>query len=265
MTIAPFVAGSKVAPPPEDSSARPSLSRPPGYNHVRMEDWLYYSALIVLLFAGLFINILGLPGLWLMVLGHGAYGLVTGWDVYVGWPSFIIIVVLALLAEVVEFVAGAAGSKVAGGSKRGMAGAIVGGIVGGIVGTPILPIVGTIVGAVAGAGLGAALIEIMIGRSHGDSVRIGIGAAKGRFWGIVAKTGFGCAMLLVSIVTAWPRGAPAAVPPATAPSTAPAPTTVPAPETAPAPEIPPAPETPPAPEERTDTPLDPADLPPVER
>jgi hypothetical protein len=206
-------------------------------------DWLYYVALIAALFTGLFVNILGLPGLWLMVAAHAAYGWATGWNVHVGWSSLIIITSLALLAEGVEFIAGAAGSKAAGGSKRGMAGAIIGGIIGGLVGSPIFPIVGTIIGAVAGAGLGAFLVEMGVGRTHEQSMQIGIGAAKGRFWGILAKSLFGLAMLFVSLITALPTGtAPAALPPAL-PTTRPgmSPVVVPEPAAPPSPGAAPAP------------------------
>ena len=182
-------------------------------------DWIYYVTLVCVLLAGLFINILGLPGLWLMVIAHAAYGWATGWNVHVGWTSLIIITVLALLAELVEFLAGAAGSKAAGGSKRGMAGAIIGGIAGGILGSPIFPIVGTIIGAVLGAGAGAFLVEMGIGRSKEESTQIAIGAAKGRFIGIIGKSIFGIAMLLVSAFTAFPTGA---APPPVAPPPLPA-------------------------------------------
>ena len=95
-----------------------------------MLDWLYYILLLVVLIAGWLLNILGVPGLWLMLIGHIAFAWITGWGNYVGWPSVIALFVLALVAEIVEFVAGAAGSAQAGGTKRGMMGAIVGGIAG---------------------------------------------------------------------------------------------------------------------------------------
>jgi uncharacterized protein YqgC (DUF456 family) len=192
-------------------------------------DWIYYLALIALLLTGLFVNLLGLPGLWVMVAAHAAFGWATGWNGYVGWPSVIAVIVLAAIAEVVEFAAGAAGSKAAGGSKRGMIGAVVGGLVGGIVGSPIFPVVGTILGAVVGAGLGAVLVELMVGKEVGHSTQIGLGAAKGRFLGIIAKSCFGIAILLVSGISALPVGRAALVPPAptTLPASAPAPATVP--------------------------------------
>src|SRR5438067_11764882 len=60
---------------------------------------LYYIILLVVLFLGLAINVLGLPGLWLMVSAHAVYALVTGWNGYVCWPSLIAMIVLALIAE----------------------------------------------------------------------------------------------------------------------------------------------------------------------
>ncbi len=192
-------------------------------------DWLYYILLILILLAGLFINILGLPGLWLMLAAAGIYAWVTA-GAFMGWGTLIALLVLALLAELAEFIAGAAGSKAAGGSKRGMAGAIVGGLVGGILGTPIpIPIVGTIVGACLGAFVGAFIVERSIGRDTNESLQIGFGAAKGRFFGIVFKLAFGCAMLIVAAWMALPLGGKTALPaptttrPTTSTTTAPAP------------------------------------------
>ena len=167
--------------------------------------WLAYVALLLIVGAGLFLNILGLPGLWLIVVAAIAYAWAFGFA-YIGWGTIIALIVLGLLAELVEFFAGAAGSKQAGGSKRGMVGAIIGGIVGGIVGTPLIPIpiVGTVVGSVAGCFLGAYGIELLIGKSHGEATSISYGAAKGRMVGLIAKTGFGLAMAIVTAVMGAP-------------------------------------------------------------
>jgi hypothetical protein len=194
--------------------------------------WLYWLVLLAVHCGGWFLNLLGLPGLWLMVIGHAVFGWATGWNVYVGWPSTIAVFGIAVLAEVVEFVAGAAGSAKAGGTKRGMVGAIVGGLIGGIAGTLIpIPVVGTIIGAVAGSFVGAVAIERLVVADTDRAVRVGVGAAKGRFLGIVSKSAFGGVIIAVSLLTALPYGAaggapatqPALPAPATAPSTQAAP------------------------------------------
>src|SRR3954451_5542486 len=125
--------------------------------------WLYityYVLMIALLLCGLFINILTLPGLWLMAGSYGLYGWLTGWNHYVGWPSFGAMVALATIAEVVELVAGGAGAKKAGASKRAMIGAGGGALLGAIFLTALIPIpiVGTVVGVCLGAAIGAGVV-----------------------------------------------------------------------------------------------------------
>jgi uncharacterized protein len=192
-----------------------------------MTDWIYYLLLLAMMLVGLFLNIVGLPGLWLMIAAHVAYGWMTGWNVWVGWMSVIILIALAIGAEIVEFVAGAAGSKSAGGRRRGMIGAIIGGLIGAVLLTGLvpIPIVGTIIGVCLGTFIGAAVMEYS-GKGAVHSFRVGVGAAKGRFWGIIGKSAFGIVMLLVSMIAASPIGKPGVLPPrvmpATIPSTSPA-------------------------------------------
>ena len=62
----------------------------------------------------------------LMIGVVGVYAWLTGLNNYVGTTSLIVLVVIGLLAELVEFLAGSAGAKKAGGSKRAAVGAIVG-------------------------------------------------------------------------------------------------------------------------------------------
>ena len=178
-----------------------------------MVFWLWYVSLAVVQLTGLALNLIGLPGLWLMVIGHLIFGWVTGWTV-VGYESLLAMLLLATAAEVAEFVAGAAGSKKAGGSYRSAMGAIVGGIAGGILGAilvPFVPILNAIVGACVGSFAGAAMLELTVFRREVETTgmqwqrvgRVGWGALTGRLWGIVLKSGFGVVMLVVSLWTAW--------------------------------------------------------------
>lgn len=189
-----------------------------------MLAWLYYVLLLLTLVTGWGLNIFGLPGLWVMLLGHIAFAWASGWGHYTGWPAVTALFVLAVAAEAIEFVAGAAGSKKAGGTKRGMAGAIVGGFAGGIAGSILIPVpvLGTIAGAIGGTAIGAGVTEKMV---HPDSIRalrIAYGAAKGRLLGLIIKSGIGLVMGLVSVVTAFPIGPPPPAIPTTGPATLPA-------------------------------------------
>jgi uncharacterized protein len=192
-------------------------------------DWLWYFILLLVMASGLFVNILGLPGLWLLVAAVAGYAWVTG-GVYVGWTGLLTLVGLGIVGEIVEFIAGGAGAKVAGGTKRAMAGSIVGALVGGILFSPVFPVIGTIFGACLGAFVGAAVIELAIRRDFGQAARVGTGAARGRFWGIIYKSLIGCIMFIVGMIVAFPIGrpppamtAPPPPPPAELPATPPDP------------------------------------------
>jgi uncharacterized protein len=184
--------------------------------------WLYYLCLVFLQFFGLIVNLIGLPGLWLMLAATAAYAWITG-GVYLGGWTLLVLLSLALAAEVVEFIAGGAGAKKAGSSSRAMWAAIAGGFVGGLFLTFLVPIpvIGTIVGACAGSFLGAAATELYVRRDMLHSLTVGYGAAKGRLWGILSKTGFGILMLLITMWMALPIGArppqPVAPPPLASP------------------------------------------------
>jgi hypothetical protein len=166
--------------------------------------WLWYLLLLTVQFFGLMFTLLGLPGLWVMAAGVAGYAWVTGFDRFVGWPGLITVVALATLAEVAEFLAGSAGAKQAGGSRRAMIGAVVGALVGGFLFTIPVPVLGTIFGVCAGAFVGAALVEMGIVGDPTHSMKVGWGAAKGRFWGIVWKLAFGVAIFLVTLCVAVP-------------------------------------------------------------
>lgn len=189
-------------------------------------DWIWYIVLITLQITGLVLNILGMPGLWVMVLSTGAYMWITGDQQYVSIWTLVFLFVLAILAEIVEFLAGSAGAKKAGASALGQFGAVIGGVVGAIVGTIVLPVpvVGTVVGACLGSFLGSMAIEWYRRGELDHSMRVGWGAAKGRFYGILAKTGFGLVIFVITMIAAiplWGVAQPASNPPPLVPTTSP--------------------------------------------
>src|SRR5829696_3512836 len=99
--------------------------------------------------AGLLLIPLGLPGLWVIVLGILSFGWLS--DFRSLSAGFLALVVgLAGLGEVVEAWIGFRFAQRYGGSKRAGWGALVGGIIGAIIGVPI-PIIGSVIGGFAGA------------------------------------------------------------------------------------------------------------------
>ncbi len=139
------------------------------------------------------LTIVGLPGLWGLLLLAGGLQLSDRWLRAGGGHTFhawtlVAAAAVAIAAEVFEFAAGAAGAKKAGASKRGMIGATVGGIVGAIAGAPFGLVVGALVGGVVGSALGAIVMELtMSQRSLSSTFAPASGAAIGRLKGLAGK------------------------------------------------------------------------------
>lgn len=147
---------------------------------------------IAVMVIALFLTPLGLPGNWIMiaVLAGGA------WYGVIGAFVLITCVLLAGVAEVVEYMLVQRLNLKYGGSSRAFWGAIAGGLVGVLVGVPI-PVLGSIIAGFVGSFLGAALVTLHETRSHGAAARVGWGVLLGRMWAAAAKTAAGIAILVL--------------------------------------------------------------------
>lgn len=160
-----------------------------------------WTVFAILVLAGLALNMLGLFGNWLILLGLIIVWMSTGF-VHFGWVGIGIFLVLAVLGEVFETVASAVGAERFGGTKGTMVAAVVGAIGGGILGTPVLPIIGTLIGAIAGSFAAAAVYEIIQSEKPlAQAVYTGFGAALGKVGGILLKFAMGVLMLLAAWLT----------------------------------------------------------------
>lgn len=144
-------------------------------------------ACVILL--SLILIVLGLPGLWIMVASAVTYNLVVPGEP-IGWITLIVVGILALLAELLEFTLTGSFARKYGGSRRAGWGAILGGIIGAVVGIPI-PIIGSVIGAFIGSFLGALIAELTGGSSAGDATRVAKGALIGRVVSTALKIGIG--------------------------------------------------------------------------
>ncbi len=169
--------------------------------------YVYLVLLILLNACWLVMVLFTLPGNWLMVLGTCAFAW-WQWDRGVfGWGVLATITILALIAELIEFFAGAGGAKKAGAGWWGALAAIGGAILGAIVGTGVIPvpIFGTLLGACFGAGFCTWAVERACGKAHEDSVQSGVGAGTGVLIGTLSKFIIGCIIwLVITIAAFWP-------------------------------------------------------------
>ena len=146
-----------------------------------------------------------LPGNWLIVFSTA---LLAWWKQDVQMISFWTVgamALLALLGELIEFLAGLGGAKKAGAGWLASAAAIGGALFGAVAGTFLIPIpfIGTLLGACIGAGLATWLMERAGGKQHNDSVRSGVGAGLGVFIGTSAKVAIGGLLWLIAALAAF--------------------------------------------------------------
>jgi uncharacterized protein len=178
------------------------------------DPYLYYllAVLLVLVCGGAWLtNLFTLPGNWFMLLFAAVFAWLLPETSDSGrgltWTVVFLLLGLAVVAEIVEFAAGAAGAARQGASRRSVVLAIVGAMVGSVaglfIGTPI-PVIGSLIvavlGGAAGAFVGAYLGETWKGRHPDQRAAVGRGAFTGRIWGTVAKLSIGAIMLAI---VAW--------------------------------------------------------------
>ena len=182
---------------------------------------VYYILLFVILLIGMVLAVMTLPGLWLMLAAAAGYAWLTHWH-YIGWKTLLALLVIAGLGEAVELAFSASGAKQSGGTRRGAWGALIGGVLGGLFLTALvpIPIIGTLIGVCLGTFLGAMIGELSGGREAMDSAFVGVGAAKGRLMGTLAKVALGGIMFAMILVVGFPRPVHStAIAPTTIPST----------------------------------------------
>lgn len=143
-----------------------------------------------------------LPGNWLMVLTTAAF---AWWHSEQGFFSVWTLSVaafLALVGEMVEFLAGFGGARRAGAGPKASLAALAGALAGAVLGTALIPIpfAGTLLGASIGAGLAVWTLERLSGKSHKHSVQSGLGAGLGTAAGAFFKILIG--MLIWCLIAA---------------------------------------------------------------
>lgn len=151
--------------------------------------------LLVAGMGGLFLTVLGLPGLWLFLAVALAVKLLAA-PSGLSWTAFGLALGLAIVGEVIELVASERYTRRYGGSRRAGWGALIGGIAGAVIGVPV-PVIGSVVGSFVGSFLGALVGDYSARRDHVAATRAARGALVGRVVATAAKVGLGCVMVAV--------------------------------------------------------------------
>lgn len=154
-------------------------------------ELLWYVLAAVLIVAGLAGTVVpALPGVPLVFAGMLLAAWVDGFT-HIGAATLVILGVLALIATLLDFIAGVLGARHVGASRRALVGAAIGTVVGLFFGIPGL-LLGPFIGALVG--------ELGAGGSVSRATTVGVGAWFGFIVGTVVKLGVSFAMLGIFVL-----------------------------------------------------------------
>lgn len=153
---------------------------------------------ILVLFVGIFSIIFGIPGTVIILIDAILYATFTGFD-KIGIKVLLLLLVISLLAEALDFALGMAGAARFGTSRKGIWVSVIGGFIGAIIMTPILYGFGTIVGSFLGGYTGILITELIHQRQLKPALRAGYGMLLGRFTGMLVKGFFALVMIIITL------------------------------------------------------------------
>lgn len=150
---------------------------------------LIYGAVWVLCLAGIFLSLFALSGTWLVV-GAAILALFLPTPRAVGIWTVFSFLALAVLMELLEWLAGAWGVYKRGGSRLGSLMALIGGVAGFFLGFSIpIPLIGNFVGMLLLSFLLVFLVERQRLGQDGPAAHIALGAVLARVIMVLVKTG----------------------------------------------------------------------------
>ncbi len=160
------------------------------------------SLFIIVLFLGFFSIIFGLPGTILIAADVVVYALVTGFHT-IGWKVIVIMIVLAILAETLEFFIGMSVALQFGLSVKGFWASIAGSMIGATLLTPFFLGFGAIAGAFLGGFAGVFTVEMIRQQQMKPAFRAGYGMILGRIAGICVKGTLAFTMVGISLTAIY--------------------------------------------------------------
>ena len=153
---------------------------------------------ILILFLGVFLTVFGLPGTVLILIDVVAYALLTGFA-QIGFKVILILVAMAIVAELLDFWLGMIGAVRFGASRLGMWAALFGSLAGAAILTPYFLGLGALIGIFLGGSVAVFIMEMLKRRKLKPVFRASVGAMLGRMAGIAVKGMLSIAMAAVTL------------------------------------------------------------------
>lgn len=153
--------------------------------------WWFFA--IVLFAIGLIGTVLPIfPGTTVILAAAMIHRMMLGSDKSIGWPTIGILVLLALVSYLLDFLGSYFGAKYFGATKWGTFGAIIGALIGlffGIIGLFVGPVIGAITG------------EFIAGKRAIDAGKAGWGSLLGNLGGMIGKLAIALVMITIFLMT----------------------------------------------------------------
>lgn len=151
---------------------------------------------ILVLFMGIFSIVFGIPGTAVILIDVILYAVITGFE-RVSIKIVLVLLVISILAEAIDFSFGVAGAARFGISGRAIWISAISGFIGAAAMTPFFFGLGTLAGLFLGGFAGVLAIELVQQSKLRPALRTGYGAIFGRVAGTLIK-GF-CALVMIVI------------------------------------------------------------------
>jgi uncharacterized protein len=165
--------------------------------------WLGYGLWALALVVASLLVYIGLGGTFVLVGLALAHAVVTGFDP-IGWPLLLILLGIALLGELVEFLLGTFYVLRKGAGGGAAVGGFLGGLLGALAGQAVVPVIGAVLGSFAGGFAGSVLGELRRQRRLQPSLRAGIHAFIGRSLAMLFKHTLALVMVFLILRATWP-------------------------------------------------------------
>lgn len=152
----------------------------------------------LLLMAGVLATIFGLPGTLLILASVLVYAVISGFE-KIGIRTILVLCLLAILAEGIEFLLGVTGAVHFGASKAGVWASIIGGLAGAVLLTPLFLGLGAVAGAFLGGFAGTLSVELFRRQKLKPAFRAAMGTFVGRVAGTLVKGVLSIAMVVITV------------------------------------------------------------------
>ena len=155
---------------------------------------------IILCISGVFLSFMTIGGTFVITLAYFINGLSNKFNDF-SILFLIILLILSIIGEIIEFFATSIGTKKFGASDLTFFTTLIFGIIGGIIGTFMLPLLGTLLGTVLGATLAAFATEYLLKGKAKPAINASIGVLAGKTGSILIKT-FLSLIMAISVIIA---------------------------------------------------------------